>query len=129
VRTVIAPPQPSPVPCAATITVDQKRKLLTHFGFRGFLQSKARQWRTDVQHIQLEEQTSVLEAKLKSFPHLEIEGSGMEAQSMKNWFRLRDQKSGKTIKVRVMRSREFLTAKFERLLTCFADECRQFSGH
>jgi hypothetical protein len=66
---------------------------------------------------------SVLIAKLAPFSDFEIEESGMEANSPKRWFRIRDRASGKRFTVLIMLATDFMSARFEGLLRRFALEC------
>jgi hypothetical protein len=66
---------------------------------------------------------TVLIAKLAPYPHLEVEGGGMEAYSLRNWFRIRDRASGRRFTVLVILAADFLTARFDGLLRRFVREC------
>jgi hypothetical protein len=66
---------------------------------------------------------SLLVAKLAPFPRLKIEARGMEANSSKRWFRIRDRASRKHFTVLITLATDFMTPHFDGLLHRFAIEC------
>lgn len=79
------------------------------------------------QFDELKCQQEVLLAKLKSYPRLDVAGSGMDARSFRNWFDVRDKISGRCFRFQLRRWDRLSSRRFEALLRCFLAECNDLS--
>jgi hypothetical protein len=76
-----------------------------------------------MQFDRLRDAEGVLVAKLTPFPQIEIEEGGMEANSPRNWLRIRNRLSGKRFTFRFVLATDFLTVRFDGLLARLVQEC------
>ncbi len=76
-----------------------------------------------MQRARLEEELRVLVSRLVPFPRLVSEASGMVAGLPRNWFRIRDQLSGRSFTVWASQRSDFVGPRFDALLKGFLREC------
>lgn len=77
----------------------------------------------EAQFIRLDRAAKTLAAVLVPFPRLVIDGCGMEPDSLKNRFRIRDQKSRRYFEVLAMYATDFNKSNFGSRLKRFLVEC------
>lgn len=76
-----------------------------------------------MQQARLEEESRVLASRLAPFPRLEIESSGVDGLTARNWFRIRDRSSERFFTVKASQPSDFLGHRFDALLKGFLRDC------
>lgn len=76
-----------------------------------------------MQRTRLEEESGVLASRLAPFPRLVIESSGMYGLTARNWFRIRDQSSGRCRTIKASHPSDFFGPRFNAWLNDFLRDC------
>lgn len=75
-----------------------------------------------MQQIRLTEETDILTIKLEQYPQLVVDSARMEANSARNRFIIRNQKTGAYVIERPLRANDFLTSQFDDRLRRLAQD-------